>query len=280
MTTIRAGQVAVVTGAAAGIGFALAEAFAQRGLRVALADRDEGALESAARRIKGLGVQVLAVPTDVADRRAVQALRDQTLAAFGSINILCNNAGVFHDVGPVWAIDIARWRQMVEINFWGVVHGIQEFVPHFIAQGAGHVVNTASMSGLSTAPGIADYGTTKHAVVALTELLRADLDLAGATGVKTTALCPSLVKTGAAERVITLLSASQSDAQSKKIGSGPDMFTMLQASEFAEAALRGIEADWLYVLPTPGSHERFFKRIDPIAAAFELQDPKASTSRP
>lgn len=269
MTQIRPGQVAVVTGAAAGIGHALAEAFVAKGVKVALADVDAAALARADAGLKSRGGDVIGVRTDVADRAAVEALRDAALDAYGHVEYLCNNAGIYPGMRSLWEIDGTDWRRLFDVNYWGVVHGIQAFVPLFMTQGGGHVVNTASMSGLSTVPGSADYGSSKHAVIALSETLRADLDLAGHHGIGVTVLCPSLVMTDMGRRALGVFDRTGTLEERKSVGSGPDLAAVLEPDALAAAALDGIEAGHRYVLPTPRSRDRFVKRIRPILDAFD-----------
>lgn len=185
--------VTVVTGAASGIGAALARRFAAAGARVVLADLDEQRLSATARELTASGAEILAVTTDVADADSVTAMASTALERFGRIDVLCNNAGVLA-MGPTWTLDLADWRRVVDVNLWGVVHGIAAFVPMLIEQGRpAHVVNTASMAGLSAVGGIAPYVATKHAVVALSEVLAIDLATAGADHVGVSVLCPGYV---------------------------------------------------------------------------------------
>lgn len=264
MTQLQSGQVAVVTGAASGIGLALAEAFARRGLRVALADADEHALGAGAARLQDSGATVLAQATDVADLAAMQALRDTALAAFGQVDVVCNNAGVHNGLAPFWERDLAQWRRLIDVNYWGLVHGMRVFLPLLLRQGHGHVLVTASMAGLTAVPGQADYSSSKHAAVALAESLRADLDMAGAAAVGVTLLCPGLVRTAMGERVIRQLSAMQSAPGRSGIGSGPNLASKLEPADLAELALEAIESNRLHVMPTPGSRERFVGRMQSI----------------
>jgi NAD(P)-dependent dehydrogenase (short-subunit alcohol dehydrogenase family) len=196
------GKVAVVTGAASGIGLALATRFGREGMRVVLADVEREPLDAAA---KALGAElgddrVLAVPTDVRDEAAIQALAAATFATFGTAHVVCNNAGVGVG-GMAWEVPADRWRWIVDVNLLAVAHGIRAFVPRMIEQGEGHVVNTASSAGILTGPGMSPYFATKHAVVALSESLHFDLLLTGgAVGVSV--LCPEWVRTriGESER--------------------------------------------------------------------------------
>jgi NAD(P)-dependent dehydrogenase (short-subunit alcohol dehydrogenase family) len=187
------GKVAVVTGAASGIGLGLARRFASEGMRVVMADVEEPALKAAADDLATTGAEVVAVTTDVSDADAVHALAATTFDRFGTAHVVCNNAGIGTG-GRAWEVSEAQWRWIIGVNLMGVVHGIQAFVPRMVEQNEGHVVNTASAAGLMTGPGMSPYFATKHAVVALSESLAADLGLAGAD-VGVSVLCPEWVRT-------------------------------------------------------------------------------------
>lgn len=185
---------AVITGGASGIGLAMAARFATAGAHIVLADVDEEGLGAARRTLESAGAQVLAVRTDVSDRSAVDALRDAAITRFGPVHIVCNNAGV-QVAGPTWKISPAKWEWIMGVNLWGVIHGVQSFVPHMLEHGEpGHVVNTASAAGLLTLPAMSAYCVTKHGVVALTECLAGDLAQAGAK-IHASVLCPAFVRT-------------------------------------------------------------------------------------
>lgn len=194
------GKVAVVTGAASGIGLAMARRFAAEGMQVALADIDETALTTAAEQLAGeVGEEnVAAVPTDVRDPDAVDALAAATFEQFGTAHVVCNNAGVALG-GLSWEVSPDRWRWIVEVNLLAVANGIRSFVPRLIEQGEGHVVNTASAAGMLTGPGVSPYFATKHAVVALSESLWFDLQMTGNPGVGVSVLCPEWVRTQIAD---------------------------------------------------------------------------------
>jgi NAD(P)-dependent dehydrogenase (short-subunit alcohol dehydrogenase family) len=198
METVE-GKVAVVTGAAAGIGLALAQRFLADGASVVMADVDTGALDAAAGTLAGEHPgRVLAVPTDVRHEDEVDALAAATVERFGAAHVVCNNAGVLVD-GLAWEVPADRWRAIVDVNLLGVANGVRAFVPAMIAQGEGHVVNTASAAGLITGPGMAPYYATKHGVVALSEALFFDLQVMGAP-VGVSVLCPEWVRTGLVDR--------------------------------------------------------------------------------
>ena len=189
------GSVAVVTGAASGIGRALAEQLARRGCRLMLADVEAPALASAVLELSEShpGVEVASHVTDVSVGAEVDALASSTLERFGRVDVVCNNAGV-GSAAPIWELTEADWNWVLGVNLWGVIHGIRAFVPHLIAQGHGHIVNTASMAGLLAPPGMAPYVASKHAVVGLSESLYGELRGAG-HHVGVTVICPGWVNT-------------------------------------------------------------------------------------
>jgi NAD(P)-dependent dehydrogenase (short-subunit alcohol dehydrogenase family) len=188
-----AGKVAVITGAASGIGLALSRRLGADGMRVMLADVDEPALTSAVRSMASDGIEAAATVTDVSDADSVDALARATLDRFGGVYVVCNNAGVTRG-GPSWEVPLPTWNWVMGVNLFGVVHGIRSFVPHLIAQGEGHIVNTASAAGLVAARCGGPYSASKHAVVAVSESLYHDLaDIGSPVGVSV--LCPGPVRT-------------------------------------------------------------------------------------
>jgi NAD(P)-dependent dehydrogenase (short-subunit alcohol dehydrogenase family) len=188
-----AGKVAVVTGAASGIGRAFAQRWADEGMKVVLADVEVDPLDVARAELEAAGTEVLAVPTDVADPAQVDALADATLERFGAVHLVCNNAGVGGG-GPSWEVSQEDWDWVLGVNLWGVIHGIRAFVPHLVAQDEGHVVNTASIAGFAYAPMMGPYNASKAAVVAISETLKAELELQGSK-VGVTVVCPGWVNT-------------------------------------------------------------------------------------
>jgi NAD(P)-dependent dehydrogenase (short-subunit alcohol dehydrogenase family) len=191
------GKVAVVTGGASGIGRAVAEAAAAAGMKVVLADIEEAALKEAEAAMGASGAEVLAVVTDVSVRSSVEELRDRTLERFGAVHLIHNNAGVAVG-GPMWTVSEADWTWVLGVNLWGVIHGISTFVPVMLEQGEGHVVNTASLAGLTSPGMLGPYNVTKHGVVTMSETLYRDLEAIG-SGVGVSVLCPGFVQTRIAE---------------------------------------------------------------------------------
>ncbi len=185
------GRVAVVTGAASGIGLAMVEAFVAEGMRVVMADVEEAALTSQVERLGGVGAEVVGVGCDVTDPAAVSALAESTLDAFGSVHLLCNNAGIGPS-GPMLTTTPTEWQWLIGVNVLGVAYGVTTFAPLMVEAGAGHIVNTASQAGLMTTVQLGMYCASKHAVVGLSEALYRELE---DTPVGVSCLCPELVST-------------------------------------------------------------------------------------
>jgi NAD(P)-dependent dehydrogenase (short-subunit alcohol dehydrogenase family) len=252
-------RVAVVTGAASGIGRALCERFAREGMKVVLADVDLPGLAEVERGLTENGARTLVVPTDVTRADAVSGLAERTLDAFGAVHVVCNNAGVFA-AGPSWQAPLSDYEFVLGVNVWGVIHGIRTFVPILLEGGEeGHVVNTASMAALTAMPLSAAYSMSKHAVLALSETLYLELRGRGAR-IGVSALCPEAVATGIgrSERV-------RPDHLRRKAGEAeaPE-FTLVETAirdviagglapeRIAERVVRAIREDRFYVLPDEG----------------------------
>jgi NAD(P)-dependent dehydrogenase (short-subunit alcohol dehydrogenase family) len=192
------GKVAVITGAASGIGYGLAEHAAQEGMKVVLADVEEAALTKAEKNIRALGANTLAVKTDVSKADDVKALAEKTLDAFGAVHLLCNNAGVYGGT-TIWGSTLADWQWVLGVNLWGVIHGVHYFVPIMLKQDTEcHVVNTASVNGLFTVNANGTYAVSKHGVVALSETLYREFEQGG-YNIGVSVLCPGYIKTNILE---------------------------------------------------------------------------------
>ena len=189
-----AGRVAVVTGAASGIGFAMAERFAAEGMKVVMADVEPAALDAAAAALSPRAPAVLAARVDVSKAEDVERLARETYQTFGAAHVVCNNAGVAV-IGAVHEHSLADWQWVMGVNLWGVIHGVSAFVPRMLAGGdEGHIVNTASMAGLTTAPFMSVYDVTKHGVVALSESMYKEFKASGAP-IGVSVVCPGLINT-------------------------------------------------------------------------------------
>jgi len=187
-------RVAVVTGGASGIGRAIAERCVAEGMRVMIGDIEAPALQEAAEAMKAVPYRV-----DVSDAGQVEAMAEAAYKEFGAVHLLFNNAGVAPNGKPAWAQSLETWKWVIDVNLYGVIHGLRSFVPRMLAGGEeGHVVNTASVAGLSGGPMIAPYFATKHAVVGLSESLSLDLAMVQAR-IRASVLCPAFVKTKIAE---------------------------------------------------------------------------------
>ena len=184
----------MVTGAASGIGLAVVEAFVDRGMRVVMADIDEDRLHAEAHRLRGTDADVLPVPVDVRDAEAVDAVGRSVIERYGTLHVAVNNAGVVGG-GNSWEIPLDEWHRVIDVDLWGVIHGVRTFVPLILASGEeGHVVNVASMAAVLSLPRLAPYTVAKHGILGLTDVLRAELEgLAAPVGASV--VMPGMVKT-------------------------------------------------------------------------------------
>jgi NAD(P)-dependent dehydrogenase (short-subunit alcohol dehydrogenase family) len=189
------GRAAVVTGAASGIGLAVTEAFLASGMRVLMTDRDEERLVEHAERLASAGGEVRSRVVDVTDPDAVERAADAAIDEFGKLHVAMNNAGIVVG-GDSWELPLSEWRRVVEVDLWGVIHGVHAFVPRIIASGEpGWVVNTASMAAVSVIAGIGPYTASKHGVLGLSDGLRAELQAAGAP-IGVSVVMPGMIRTG------------------------------------------------------------------------------------
>jgi NAD(P)-dependent dehydrogenase (short-subunit alcohol dehydrogenase family) len=257
-------KVAVVTGAASGMGRAFAERFAAEGMKVVLADIEEPALNTAVTELKHKEYDVLGVLTDVSKQDSVADLARQAIDAYGKVHVVCNNAGVAGERGMIWEETDRQWNYMMGVNFWGVVHGIRVFVPLMLEHGEeGHIVNTASIAGLGSGWGI--YGVTKHAVVAMTEWLAQNLQMLDSK-INASVLCPSGVATNITtvnrSRPVELMEAPTTppSVQEQRIRRYRERMTRAvaagkQPEEIAEIVLDAIKNNDFYILTHPAQEE-------------------------
>jgi len=262
-------KVAVITGAASGIGRALADRCVQEGMKAVLADVEAEPLATAEASLKAFGATVLAVQTDVSQVRDVEALAQKTMEAFGAVHVLCNNAGVGTEAA-VWESTLAEWEWVVGVNLWGVVHGVRVFVPLMLAQDAEcHIVNTASTAGLISGPGLGAYKVTKHGVVTLSETLHHELAERGAK-VKVSVLCPGIVNTRIMESARNRpgdlpptgprgpASEERWEALRRLVPAG------MPAAQVADAVFEALRKDRFYILTHPEGKEAVRTRMEDI----------------
>lgn len=277
------GRVAVVTGGASGLGLAMAQRFAAEGMAVVLADVQQDALDRAVAGFEAAGHAVLGVRCDVSRQDSVDALRDAAVARFGKVHVLCNNAGVAPG-GLAWESTLEDWHWCLGVNVYGVIHGLRSFVPHMLAHGEeGHIVNTASVAGLISPPGMGIYCVSKHAVVTLTECLHHDL--AGKTGrIGASVLCPAYVPTGIADsernrpaglanpvRERNAEDAAREELLRKAVASGK-----ISAAQVAQAVFEAVRDRRFYVL----THQKIKGAIETRMQDILLERAPTDTSRP
>lgn len=246
MSEQQAGRVAVITGAASGIGRGLADHAAGLGLRLVLADRDPRRLRALAGELRGRGCEVLARTTDVASAADMQALRDAALKRFGGVDLLFNNAGVMQ-TGASWELSEAQWRRMLDINLLGVINGLRAFVPTLLEQGRpAHVINTASLAGLLASPFMAAYTVTKQALVALSEVLHHEM-AALDVPVSVSVLCPGPV----ASRIMASDQAGAGAAAALGAQLEQSIREGMPADELAALVFQAIDEKRFWILPHP-----------------------------
>jgi NAD(P)-dependent dehydrogenase (short-subunit alcohol dehydrogenase family) len=190
-----AGRNAVVTGAASGIGLAATEAFVAAGMRVLMTDRDETSLAEHAKRLTDAGAEVRSLVVDVTDPDAMERAAESAVEQLGALHVCMNNAGIVTG-GNSWELPLTEWHRVIDVDLWGVIHGIHAFVPRILASGEpGWVVNTASMAAVTAIAGIGPYTASKHAVLGISDGLRAELAAADAP-VGVSVVMPGMIRTG------------------------------------------------------------------------------------
>jgi NAD(P)-dependent dehydrogenase (short-subunit alcohol dehydrogenase family) len=247
------GKVAVVTGAASGLGRAMALAFADEGMHVALGDVAD--VSDTFAQVEAKGVSALALKVDVSKQEDVERFAQLVDRDLGGADVVCNNAGV-SPLAAAWEGSLGDWQWIVGVNLWGVIHGVRSFVPRLIARGSGHVVNTASVAGLINPPGSAAYNVTKHAVVAFTETLLHDLRKRG-SAVGVSVLCPAYVPTGIADSERNRPTGVEPTVKSETMLAREQMLKKavasgrLSAQDVARAVVQAIKDERFYILTHP-----------------------------
>lgn len=265
------GKVAVITGGASGIGLATARRLAGEGMRIVLADIEERPLSHAVDEIISLGTDAIGVRTDVGELSQVRALADRAFDHFGAVHLLFNNAGVAIS-GPIQEMTHEDWEWLMRVNLWGVIHGVEEFVPRMIKQGqGGHIINTASFAGLVANDGLGVYCVTKYGVVALSECLFRDLRN---EGIGVSVLCPMQVETNirhsARNRPDELGGPSEiavhegPEEEPQNLAGG-----FITAEEVAAKVVQAVKQGELYILTHPEARPFVRRRFERIDRAFE-----------
>ena len=271
-----AGKTAVVTGGASGIGLAMVERFASEGMNVVLADIQEDALQAQVQRLEQEERSVMGVVVNTMQRESLERARDETIERFGNIHILCNNAGVFSFQDAmglrgaginIWDVEDSVWEWVIGVNFWGVLYGVQTFLPHMVGHGEeGHVVNTSSVAGIT--PGGSAYSVSKHGVLTLTEGLHQNLERIGSR-IGASVLCPGTVQT-------QIMNADRNrpdefggaGERSEDEAAGVDAFLAggMDPANVAELVLQSIVEQRCYILPHPAWDDYVRQRVENIVA--------------
>ena len=267
-------KVAVITGAASGIGRSLSERCVQEGMNVVLADIDTNALAITEAELKTMGTSVLSIPTDVSKAKEVNALAKKTFESFGEVHLLFNNAGVLGG-GTIWESTLADWKWIIGVNLWGVIHGVQAFIPRMLAQDTeGHIVNTASLSGFVSGPGNGwgIYRVTKHGVVTLSETLHYELAERGAK-LKVSVLCPGAVNTPIIDaernRPIELQNVHPEEQVNPKVEELWNTVRLevnagLSPQQVADEVFQAIKTEKFYIIIPPEVKSQIQKRMEDV----------------
>jgi NAD(P)-dependent dehydrogenase (short-subunit alcohol dehydrogenase family) len=280
-------KTAVITGSASGFGREFARVGASLGMKLVLADIQNDALQNIAAELRSTGVDVLTQRVDVADGAQIQSLADATMARFGAVHLLFNNAGVATS-GLVWEQSERDWQWTLSVNLWGVIHGVRIFTPLMLAAAKrdpdyrAHIVNTASMAGLLNPPLSAAYNASKHAVVSLTETLFHDLSLV-TRQVRCSVLCPYFVPTGITDSERnrpTDMADEGGPAHSQLIGRSVFEKAVrsgkVSAAQVAAMMFDAIRNDAFYVFSHPQALGTVRERAEHIVALRDPADPFAA----
>jgi NAD(P)-dependent dehydrogenase (short-subunit alcohol dehydrogenase family) len=259
------GAVAVVTGAASGIGAGLARAFAERGARLVLADVELAPAEALADELRRQAAAVLTLRCDVSDPESIHQLAERAYAEYGEVNVLCNNAGVCQG-GAIHEMTADDWRWLLSVNLLGVIHGCRELVPRMLAQpGAAHILNTASIGGFVSGGGLGMYSTTKYAVVGYSEALAQDV---ARHGIGVSILCPGWTDTRLGEAARNR-PPSLGSAPAKLEAIVPGMAAGMTPLEVGRRALRGIRERALYIFTHDDLRPVVAQRFEAVLCAMQ-----------
>lgn len=279
------GKVAVITGAASGIGRGIAEKCVNEGMKVVLADINHDALTKVEAELSALGGSMITVKTDVSKRCDVELLADRAINAFGQVHLLFNNAGVTAG-GVPWEATWNDWEWVIGVNLWSVIHGIKVFTPLMLAQNTeSHIINTSSLAGLIVGAGSAPYAATKHAVVALSESLYLSLQEQNSL-VKVSVLCPGLVRTN----IVDAERNRPEDLCDEPVSRTPEMLARqaafkaaIEASmsprQVADIVFDAIRAEQFYILPHPEYAEVIQLRTDKLLRLENPVSPYAAIAK-
>ncbi|HTM61195.1 MAG TPA: SDR family NAD(P)-dependent oxidoreductase [Burkholderiales bacterium] len=269
------GKVAAVTGAASGLGRAMALAFADEGMSVALGDVADTSDVFAA--VQAKGVSAVSMKLDVSKAPEVEAFAELADRELGGAHVVCNNAGV-SPLGATWETSLGDWQWILGVNLWGVIHGVRSFVPRLMKRNVGHVVNTASVAGIISPPGSGAYNVTKHAVVTLSETLHHELRERG-SGIGVSVLCPAYVPTGIADSERNRPAGLEATVKTKEMLARQQMLKKavssgrLSADDVAKAVVQAVKEDRFYILTHPRIKGAIGARMEDILQDREPRNP-------
>jgi NAD(P)-dependent dehydrogenase (short-subunit alcohol dehydrogenase family) len=248
------GKTAVVTGAASGMGLAMAQSFAGAGMAVVMADIEATRLQSAVDALTAAGHRAIGVPTDVSSEAQIQALAEAALDTYGAVHVVCNNAGIGIG-GAVDEMSLDDWRWTIDVDLWSVVYGVRTFLPLLKAQGEGHISATSSMAGLVSGPVLGAYHVAKHGVVALMDTVRIELKMAK-SAVKASVLCPGPIDTDitrSARNRPAELSEHQSSPLEEKFWNNltAELARGMDPAEVGELVLDAVRNERFWILTHP-----------------------------